>query len=213
MDLWTSEQEISVLLKKGQISSVSSNTFSNNTILPPSPAHQITEGIRKKKTYKADCQHTLITTCSHLQFVPDISPPLPHPALLDRRCLRPPSPQPQLWRSILSSGRATLTSPPSSAAPACTSHKIHCRWATDIVECAGQAMCGTSSIVFRVLNFASQLHSYAPFTTGSSCREAVAVRMELANGVVGTGTLTTAGASRGMRSAPARNPQSYSPQF
>jgi hypothetical protein len=129
MDLWTSEQEISVLLKKGQISSVSSNTFSNNTILPPSPAHQITEGIRKKKTYKADCQHTLITTCSHLQFVPDISPPLPHPALLDRRFLRPPSPQPQLRRSILSYGRATLTSPPSSTAPACTSRKIHCRWA------------------------------------------------------------------------------------
>jgi hypothetical protein len=118
------------LLKKGEFPLIRPTLSQITPFCPPPPPYQITEGVRKKKTYKAYCHHTLITTCSHLQFVPDISPPLPHPALLDRRCLRPPSPQPQLRRSILSSGRATLTSPPSSAAPACTSRKIHCRWAS-----------------------------------------------------------------------------------
>jgi hypothetical protein len=40
------------------------------------------------------------------------------------------SASPQLRGSILASGRATSASPLSGAAMACTSHKIHCLWAS-----------------------------------------------------------------------------------
>ncbi|XP_047076757.1 uncharacterized protein LOC124686926 [Lolium rigidum] len=62
-----------------------------------------------------------------------------------------------------------------------------------------KAMRGTSSTVICVTDLTSPLRPWAPFTTGSSHREALAVWMEPSS-VVGTGTSTTVGASRGSRS-------------
>jgi hypothetical protein len=87
---------------------------------------------------------------------------------------------------------------------------IHFHWPSLSLTFTGYAWHLLHS--FRVTDLASPLRPWAPFTTGSSHREALSVRMEPSS-IVGTGTSTTICASRGMCSAPTRNPQSSSPQF